>query len=60
MIFVLAPGALLTMGMLLAFFNWFGSIDIKKQMSHILKHNPKHAEEETVTVAAPEKLEVKA
>lgn len=37
-LFLLAPGALLTMGMLLAFFNWLGSIDIKKQSAHIDAH----------------------
>jgi electron transport complex protein RnfE len=40
LIFILAPGALLTMGLLLAFFNWWGSLDIKKQASHIESHNP--------------------
>jgi Na+-translocating ferredoxin:NAD+ oxidoreductase subunit E len=40
LLFVLAPGALLTMGLLLAFFNWIGSIDIKKQACHIESHNP--------------------
>jgi electron transport complex protein RnfE len=46
LIFILAPGALLTMGLLLAFFNWFGTIDIKKQMAHIMKHNPENIKEE--------------
>lgn len=31
LIFILAPGALLTMGLLLALFNWLGSIDSGKQ-----------------------------
>jgi Na+-translocating ferredoxin:NAD+ oxidoreductase subunit E len=40
LIFILAPGALMTMGLLLAFFNWFGSIDLKKQSANIDSHNP--------------------
>ena len=39
-IFILAPGALLTMGLLLALFNAFGNINIKAQCSNIEKHNP--------------------
>ncbi len=45
-VFILAPGALLTMGLLLALFNWIGDIDIKKQMAHIMKHNTDEPEPE--------------
>ena len=39
-IFILAPGALLTMGLLLALFNTLGNINIKTQSSHVEEHNP--------------------
>ena len=46
LIFILAPGALLTMGLLLALFNWLGNIDIKKQSANVECHNPDNLEVE--------------
>jgi len=40
LIFVLAPGALLTMGLLMALFNWLGDIDWKRQKANVDSHNP--------------------
>ena len=44
MIFILAPGALLTMGLLLALFNWIGNINITKQACNVESHNPDNIE----------------
>jgi Na+-translocating ferredoxin:NAD+ oxidoreductase subunit E len=49
-LFLLAPGALLTMGLLLAFFNWWQSIDFKKQAAHIESHNPDNIKQEVEKV----------
>jgi electron transport complex protein RnfE len=46
-VFILAPGALLTMGLLLALFNWLGNIDFKKQAKHVEEHNGDNAEEQS-------------
>jgi len=46
LIFVLAPGALLTMGLLLALFNWLGNIDFRKQAKHVEDHNGDNVKEE--------------
>jgi len=46
MVFILAPGALLTMGLLLALFNTLGDINIKKQCSNVESHNPDNLNKE--------------
>lgn len=40
-LFILAPGALLTIGLLMAFFNWIGNIDWKKQSANVAEHEKK-------------------
>jgi len=45
LIFILAPGALLTMGLLLALFNWLGDIDFRNQASHVEEHNGDNVKE---------------
>ena len=45
-IFILAPGALLTMGLLLALFNWLGDINPKKQACHVEEHNGDNIKQE--------------
>jgi electron transport complex protein RnfE len=46
LIFILSPGALLTMGLLLAFFNYLSNMDFKKQASHVESHNPDNLKKE--------------
>ncbi|MBD3164284.1 RnfABCDGE type electron transport complex subunit E [Candidatus Woesearchaeota archaeon] len=57
--FILAPGALLTMGLLLAFFNWLGNIDFKKQSAHVEEHNGDNAAEKAEGESEEEKKEEK-
>jgi electron transport complex protein RnfE len=47
--FILAPGALLTMGLLMAFFNWLGSINIRKQPAEVEAPKPEITKEEKIS-----------
>ena len=44
--FILAPGALLTMGHLVALFNWIGDINVKMQCANVEAHNPDNIKKE--------------